>query len=234
LANENQFIKYSRYAIGEILLVVVGILIALQVNNWNEERKDRLIEIKTLKEIKSNLKLDLEEIRNDIDGMDRVVASMNNLESIKEQEDVQFENAGGLRVRPHFEPNKSGYELLTAKGVDIVTNDSLRNRISLLYERTYPYYNKYETEYVQFHALRIMPALLKYFDMDFDPDAEFRSIIFIDEDAYESFRNDQSIAKLLRGNAFEITIFQHRAKWVEAEIVALMKQIDIELDSLKN
>jgi len=39
LANENQFFKYSRYAIGEIVLVVIGILIALQINNWNEENK---------------------------------------------------------------------------------------------------------------------------------------------------------------------------------------------------
>lgn len=38
LANDNQFLKYSRYAIGEIVLVVIGILIALQINNWNNNR----------------------------------------------------------------------------------------------------------------------------------------------------------------------------------------------------
>jgi len=37
LANDNQFLKYSRYAIGEIALVVFGILIALQINDWNEQ-----------------------------------------------------------------------------------------------------------------------------------------------------------------------------------------------------
>ncbi|MDX1591318.1 MAG: DUF6090 family protein [Balneolaceae bacterium] len=36
---ENKIRKYILYAIGEILLVVIGILIALQVNNWNEQRK---------------------------------------------------------------------------------------------------------------------------------------------------------------------------------------------------
>ena len=40
LAKDNQFLKYSRYAIGEIVLVVFGILIALQVNDWNEEKKE--------------------------------------------------------------------------------------------------------------------------------------------------------------------------------------------------
>ncbi|WP_273277430.1 DUF6090 family protein [Maribacter polysiphoniae] len=37
---ENKFSKYLLYAIGEIVLVVIGILIALQINNWNEIRKD--------------------------------------------------------------------------------------------------------------------------------------------------------------------------------------------------
>ena len=40
LATENRLFKYARYAFGEILLVVIGILIALQINNWNERQKD--------------------------------------------------------------------------------------------------------------------------------------------------------------------------------------------------
>lgn len=41
-------LKYIKYAIGEIILVVIGILIALQVNNWNQDRKDRISERKLL------------------------------------------------------------------------------------------------------------------------------------------------------------------------------------------
>lgn len=41
LAIDNQFLKYSRYALGEILLVVIGILIAVQINNWNEHKKEK-------------------------------------------------------------------------------------------------------------------------------------------------------------------------------------------------
>jgi hypothetical protein len=41
LADDNKPIKYLRYAIGEIVLVVIGILIALQINNANENRKDK-------------------------------------------------------------------------------------------------------------------------------------------------------------------------------------------------
>ncbi len=39
MADDNKPIKYARYAIGEIALVVIGILIALQINTWNENRK---------------------------------------------------------------------------------------------------------------------------------------------------------------------------------------------------
>ena len=55
LVNENKFAKYFRYAIGEVILVVIGILIALFINqkaNYNNERKN---EIAILKEIRSNL-----------------------------------------------------------------------------------------------------------------------------------------------------------------------------------
>src|SRR5210317_1592000 len=59
LADDNQFFKYSRYAIGEILLVVIGILIALQINTWNEERKFKEYEINTLNNFVEILKEDL-------------------------------------------------------------------------------------------------------------------------------------------------------------------------------
>lgn len=61
LAAENRVGKYLRYAIGEILLVVIGILIALQVNNWNTEQKNKAEFVKTIEA----LTLDLHEnIRN--------------------------------------------------------------------------------------------------------------------------------------------------------------------------
>jgi sensor domain CHASE-containing protein len=54
----NTFSKYLIYAIGEIVLVVIGILIALQINNWNSNQKDELQETKILLQLKEGLALD--------------------------------------------------------------------------------------------------------------------------------------------------------------------------------
>jgi len=59
LADDNQFFKYSRYAIGEVVLVVIGILIALQINTWNIERINRLEEKEYLNRMVLDLNRDL-------------------------------------------------------------------------------------------------------------------------------------------------------------------------------
>jgi len=53
---QNKTGKYLKYAIGEIMLVVIGILIALSINNWNENRKELLNETKILKTLNSEFK----------------------------------------------------------------------------------------------------------------------------------------------------------------------------------
>lgn len=67
LIAENKSIKYFNYAVGEIILVVVGILIALQINNWNENRKTLLQEITILNNIKEDILLDTLGISFNID-----------------------------------------------------------------------------------------------------------------------------------------------------------------------
>jgi hypothetical protein len=62
LLTENKFSKYLLYAIGEIVLVVIGILIALSINNWNEQRKERIQEKIFLKRFEVELNTNLENI----------------------------------------------------------------------------------------------------------------------------------------------------------------------------
>lgn len=69
LAKDKQFLKYSRYAIGEIVLVVIGILIALQINSWNEERKNEIEETIILKSLIEDLKADIKGYNQAIDWL---------------------------------------------------------------------------------------------------------------------------------------------------------------------
>ena len=63
LLTENKFSKYLIYAVGEIVLVMIGILLALQVNNWNENRK----EIERQKKLYANLKIDFQSRLNELE-----------------------------------------------------------------------------------------------------------------------------------------------------------------------
>ena len=69
-AEENKPMKYLRYAIGEIVLVVIGILIALQINNWNEKQKN----IKNEAELLTSLE---KEILGNIKQLEAVKAAIN-------------------------------------------------------------------------------------------------------------------------------------------------------------
>ena len=62
LVDDNKPIKYLRYAIGEIVLVVIGILIALSINNWNEKRKIIIKERSYIQSIYKDLKNDIKKI----------------------------------------------------------------------------------------------------------------------------------------------------------------------------
>ena len=74
LAQDNQFFKYSRYAIGEIVLVVLGILIALSVNNWNEDRKKTNTEVEYLIRLRSDLANDTAYFHRRIKYSEKVIA----------------------------------------------------------------------------------------------------------------------------------------------------------------
>ena len=58
LLNEGKTTSYLKYAIGEIILVIIGILMALQINNWNEDRKEKKLEFYLLNQIKTDIQAD--------------------------------------------------------------------------------------------------------------------------------------------------------------------------------
>ena len=64
MADDNKALKYTRYAIGEIVLVVIGILIALQINTWNEDRKRENLANAYIEKLINDLALDTINMNN--------------------------------------------------------------------------------------------------------------------------------------------------------------------------
>ena len=240
LLMENKTGKYFKYAVGEIILVVIGILIALQVNNINEQRKSTIFEVKVLKEIRNNLKTDLIEINEDLSLMVDINKATkdvkNHLLLLNKPTDSFSINTVLLRVTPHFSPINSGYNLLQSRGIGMVKNDSLRESISFHYDMLYPYYKTYEEERTRFHALHSEPKLLEYFSMFFDENEaiSFRGLYFtISDDDYKKLKNDSTFFKLLNAIAFENRAIQSRGKRIKNSLEALIDKIEVELKSLE-
>ncbi|RDK83528.1 DUF6090 family protein [Marinirhabdus gelatinilytica] len=202
LLAENKFSKYLLYAIGEIILVVIGILIALQIGQWNKESEINKLELTILKEIESNLNDDLNQMQGDISlmqVMDTACVNLKNAINTNSELTKDFsDNASLLRVMPHYQPNKSGYDLLVSKGISIISNDSLRNSISTHYENLYTYYNRYEEERFMFHINISEPKLLEYFSFEFDLDNTYYWIANISLKDYEKLLDDESFTKVLK------------------------------------
>jgi len=79
LMEQNKTGKYLKYAIGEIVLVVIGILIALQINSWNENRKDRLEEQAVLLQLKEDFQTNLLQLEQKIEMRNKMISLCNKL-----------------------------------------------------------------------------------------------------------------------------------------------------------
>ena len=142
LADDNKPIKYFRYAIGEIMLVVVGILIALSINNWNENRQLKTKELKVLKEIRDNLNSNKEKIElkriNVGKQKNKITAILNLMDNkIELPNDTLYYYLEVVRRLDRFEYTDAAYESLKTIGFDIIENDSIRLAIIDLYSNYY-------------------------------------------------------------------------------------------------
>jgi hypothetical protein len=132
LIMKNQTSKYFKYAIGEIILVVIGILIALQINNWNNDQTDRKNEKKYLSNIIKDLKKDVERLEWLINFReDRLVGDQALINHINgdpiESLDTISEYVVNAMMEEKFSPNNITFLELTNSGrLNIIRNDSIK------------------------------------------------------------------------------------------------------------
>jgi hypothetical protein len=133
MISENKFSKYLIYAIGEIVLVVFGILIALQINNWNEQRKDKAKEQIVLKQLQEDYQSNLLQLEEKMATREKMLISAVQLlnafdEPIEIIRDSVIEDLATIRNDPTFDPIQS--DITSSENLRLIRNDKLKRLLS--------------------------------------------------------------------------------------------------------
>lgn len=165
--------KYLLYAAGEIFLVMVGILLALQVNNWNEERKNRTLEKEILREINQEFKSNLREFEG---NLKRYEVVRQNLQAIINSFpiDLQAIDLDTLAQRLgqlHFRGNYDGTAISIARlkntsSFDLISNDELQ-KLLMQWEFMDADYRYDEERALAFHREQFQPTMFKKFSLPY-------------------------------------------------------------------
>ncbi|OIQ30864.1 MAG: hypothetical protein BM564_01235 [Bacteroidetes bacterium MedPE-SWsnd-G2] len=136
--NQSKTGQYFKYAIGEIFLVVIGILIALTVNNWNENRKNKLTELEYYCKLLADFNLDRQNIailykeaEHKIEISKKLLVELNNKN--KDKSYLLNNYLQGLRTNA-FVPSKVAMTDIVSSGkLNLMSNDALKNELLRYY-----------------------------------------------------------------------------------------------------
>lgn len=171
MADDNKPLKYMRYAIGEIALVVIGILIALQINNWNEERKSTNDQYESLVKLKLDLEYDIIKLRDmDSEYNDWIVHANYILTEVlsgtTEKIDSVEEIVTGRGTMNHIMIKKTTYNEMLNTGIFYkISNINLTQQISDYYETAKFEINKLDRDNQNFADFVMSPIKKDQFTM---------------------------------------------------------------------
>ena len=140
LLNDNKISKYLKYSIGEIVLVMIGILLALQVNNWNNERIEAKQEVLMLVQLQTEYEENIEEINEKIFMRDEMRTSIQKLFYYMDNgiEGVSFDSLSAHIGRSGMLPTFGGAngvtnEILSSGKLYLIQNAELKNHLTNWY-----------------------------------------------------------------------------------------------------
>ena len=131
--------RYFKYAIGEIILVVIGILIALSINNWNDARKNRNYEQEILYLINQNLKNDSIALSIELyksRESNRLTGRLLEQISLGNYNDSINNWLGKIISFERFKSQSSAFEVLKSKGLDIISDSELQLELISYYDES--------------------------------------------------------------------------------------------------
>jgi len=137
LIMENKTSKYFKYAIGEIVLVVIGIMIALQINNWNEQRIQDKEEQVALKNLRQDFEFNLKTLDSILiettDNKEKQFQVLNHTgEKPKPETEDEFNKLLNILADINEYYPRNGYldDLVNSGNLGIIKNQVLRNKLS--------------------------------------------------------------------------------------------------------
>ncbi len=162
---KNKTGKYFKYAIGEIILVVIGILIALQINNWNENRKSQKEEVFILSKLQSDINSDINSIKQRIEQNEGQIANyIYCLEVLGRKKEVTkkefLSKFGSILGIQFFDQNTSTFSNLISSGkLELISNKTLSESIVKYYTGDY---KGWDTGMRDYTRNIIAPYLIKF------------------------------------------------------------------------
>jgi len=237
LIGESRFSKYLLYAIGEILLVVIGILIALQINNWNQDRLSRAEELRILKALKTGLEKDRDDllfnagsISSSISSADKVIYA---LEHNVPYRDSIADYLGDVMFPVLFVNSTSAFETLKSKGIDLIRDPELRDQIIEVYDSGYNFFLKYEgmvSDEAERGVREVFPTRFEEgysYDLE-QPNYRPRLVPL----NYEALKSDQPFKYYLKTyrNRLDILLQYHYRMKLQRSVEALLADIQKEIE----
>ncbi|NNF35170.1 MAG: hypothetical protein HKN68_13740 [Saprospiraceae bacterium] len=133
--------KYLFYAIGEIFLVVVGILLALQINNWNQDRINKNTEKKLLEELVENLSVNAQRLEESVKGELKTASSIEIVVDVLENKKPHHDSLNYHFGRADFAADvvltNTAFQAISSRGFEIIRSDDLRKAIIDLFDTEY-------------------------------------------------------------------------------------------------
>ena len=204
MLSENKFHKYLLYAIGEIILVVIGILIALQISNWNDAKKAELYELKLLKQIEQ----DLFENQREYNNLENSYISylkagkfiLNHFKHDLPITDSLLYNFEISKFQIDFNPIMTSYTFMLNSGLDELKNDKLRIALTKFYEKDISLMTLRNDKFLAIQFNHIDPFMISNFkedNIEFKNSIYFNNLMTVPRD-YLKLKSNESYANILR------------------------------------
>lgn len=163
--------RYILFAVGEIALVMIGILLALQVNNWNQERIERRTENVLLEQLQKDLKMSLSDVNLNILFHENAMQSAKLLLAHMASE-LPYHDSLAFHFASSFPwtrlvINSVAYETIKSHGIEIISNIELRNQFVNLFDGQLYFLRELENITQDYAETMRRVELAKYFKSAF-------------------------------------------------------------------